>query len=178
MNHQEKNGSYRADKTALDIAKGAVAGLVAGVAAAFVMNKFQQAWKNNFGRDQQSKGNDSGKEPATVRAAEMLSDGIFDHDLSPDEKEVAGPLMHYAMGGISGLIYGLAVEVDEHASVGSGLPFGAAVWMVADNLVLPSVGLAKWPTAYGAKRHAYALASHLVYGLATEKLRSAGRNVL
>jgi len=40
------------------------------------------------------------------------------------------------------------------------------------------LGLKKPPTEYPLSEHAYALASHLVYGLTTEMVRGAVRNVL
>jgi uncharacterized membrane protein YagU involved in acid resistance len=61
---------------------------------------------------------------------------------------------------------------------GSGAPFGAAVWLLADDITLPAVGLAKWPTQYPVSTHVYALASHLVYGLVTETVRRAVRRAL
>ena len=57
------------------------------------------------------------------------------------------------------------------------MPFGATVWLAADDITLPAVGLAEWPTEYPLSTHAYALASHLVYGLTTEAVRRAVRSI-
>ena len=85
--------------------------------------------------------------------------------------------MHYAMGGTSGAIYGAVNEMMPVVHMAAGLPFAAAVWVVADDIVLPALGL-KPPTEYPLSEHAYALASHFVYGLTTEMVRGAVRNVL
>ncbi|MDQ3064642.1 MAG: DUF1440 domain-containing protein [Acidobacteriota bacterium] len=86
--------------------------------------------------------------------------------------------MHYAMGATSGLIYGIASEIAPMTTVGLGLPFGAAVWLVADDVVVPALGLAKPATQYPLSTHAYALSSHLVYGLTTDLVRRAVRDLL
>ena len=63
-------------------------------------------------------------------------------------------------------------------TVGEGLPFGAAVWVIADEGVVPALGLSRKSTDYPASIHAYSFASHLVYGLTTELVRRAVRKAL
>jgi putative membrane protein len=160
-----------------DVAKGAVAGLVAGLVASFVMSEFQSFWKKAAGGDDQTD-QQSKDEPATVKAAEKIAEVATDHNLEPDEKKIAGPLMHYLMGGTSGLIYGAASELVPEATVAGGLPFGAAVWMIADNIAVPALGFSKPPTDFGLSTHAYALASHLIYGMTTEAVRETVRDMI
>ncbi len=163
-----------------EIAKGAVAGLVGGLIASYVMSEFQTI-VTKIGENMSENGKQKEKkssEPATTRAAEMISEDVFDHRLTKKEKEIADPLMHYAMGGTSGLIYGVASEFVPATTAGVGLPFGTAVWLIADDVVVPALGLSKPVTEYPASTHAYALSSHLVYGLTTELVRRAVRNIL
>jgi putative membrane protein len=61
---------------------------------------------------------------------------------------------------------------------GAGLPFGAAFWLLADEVSVPLLGLSKGPTEYPVSTHVYALASHLVYGVTAEMSRRALRQVL
>ena len=63
-------------------------------------------------------------------------------------------------------------------TVGAGLPYGASIWIVADEGVVPALGLSKSPAEYPLSIHAYALASHFVYGLTTELVRRAVRTAL
>jgi hypothetical protein len=63
-------------------------------------------------------------------------------NLDGDEKKVAGPAMHYAMGMVSDGIYGVSP-----ATVGFGSIFGTIVWAVADEWVLPKLALSKKPEA-------------------------------
>jgi uncharacterized membrane protein YagU involved in acid resistance len=159
-----------------DVVKGAVAGLVGGLVASFVMSEFQSLLSKLTEEEKNSKKKKD--EPATVKAAEEISEAVFDHRLKKSEKEPAGEAMHYAMGATSGLIYGAAAELVPMTTVGLGIPFGAAVWLVADDVVVPALGLAKPATEYPLSTHAYALSSHLVYGLTTDLVRRAVRDLL
>ena len=82
------------------------------------------------------------------------------------------------MGVSSGAIYGAVAEMMPLATVAEGLPFVAAVWVLADEAVVPALGLSRNPTDYPPSIHAYSIASHLVYGLTTELVRRAVRKAL
>jgi len=158
-----------------DVVKGAVAGLVGGLVASFVMSEFQSLL-SKLAEEEKSK--KKKEEPATVKAAAEISKAVFDHRLKKSEKGPAGEAMHYAMGATSGLIYGIASEIAPMTTIGLGLPFGAAIWLAADDVIVPALGLAKPATEYPLSTHAYALSSHLVYGLTTDLVRRAVRDLL
>lgn len=170
--------------------KGLAAGVIGGLAASFVMEQFQAFWtklaegdqlsqggrgkQKQNGQQQQSSGGRE-EEPANIQAAEAISENVFEHELKKGEKKVAGEVVHYAMGATSGAIYGAMAEIFPVVAAGEGLPFGTAVWLIADDVVVPALGLSKPPTAYPLATHAYALASHLVYGLTTDLVRRGVR---
>jgi uncharacterized membrane protein YagU involved in acid resistance len=99
-------------------------------------------------------------------------------ELTPREKDAAGTAFHYAMGATSGALYGAVAEFARGATMGAGLPFGAAVWVVADEALVPAAGLSKSPSEYPLSIHAYSFASHLVFGLTAEAVRRATRKAL
>jgi hypothetical protein len=171
-----------------NIAKGVAAGVVGGAVASFAMNQFQaaasklfeqpeqhpekrdrarqaQGWKEH----RQERGGE--EENATVKAAVAVSENVFHHELSQDEKQPAGNAMHYAFGILTGAVYGAVVEELPAVRAGQGTLFGAAVWLGADEVAVPAFGLSKSPAEYPPRVHAMALASHLVYGLVTELVR-------
>ena len=181
--------------------KGLVAGLAAGLVASWTMNQFQAAWTRitaGFEKPhgaqsmQPSEGPNPNEMPdasqaqtakeeqddATVKTAKAISEGIFGHKLTKEEKKPAGAAVHYAFGTATGGLYGAMAEVAPQVTVGAGIPFGAVFWAVADEAAVPLLGLAKGPTQYPLSTHAYALASHLVYGLTAELSRRAVRHVL
>jgi putative membrane protein len=151
------------------VAKGIAAGTLGGLAASLVMTGFQALMSKLDQHDQQEEPG----EPANVKVAEQLSERAFNHHLAGDEKKVAGSVVHYAMGGLSGGLYGALAEMSPLVSAGRGALFGAAVWLVADEVAVPGLGLSKGPAEYPAQIHAKALASHLVYGVATDLIRRA-----
>ena len=146
-----------------DLAKGLVAGIAGGLLASFLMEQFQSLWTSTA-RElnlQQDEG-ESKEDPATVKAAEAISTSVIHRKIRKKHKPAAGEIMHYLMGGSSGAIYGLAAELTPLATAGEGLVFGTTVWAVADNAVVPALGLAKPPAETPMSTHMYALSSHLV----------------
>ena len=173
--------------------KGIAAGLIGGLAASWTMNQFQAAWSKvaeGFEKPhgaqsmQPSEGQNAGQAPkenqddATVKAARAISRGVFGRELKEHEKNAAGAAVHYVFGTATGALYGGIAEIAPEVTVGAGLPFGAAFWLVADETAVPLLGLSKPPTEYPVSTHVYALASPLVYGLTTEIVRRALRNSL
>jgi hypothetical protein len=158
------------------------------------MNQFQAALTKLMSDSEKSHGAQSmqpaegssgdqsqdGKEQddATVETARVISRNVLGRELKESEKEQAGAMVHYAFGALSGGLYGALAEVSPQVTMGAGLPFGAAFWMLADEVAVPALGLSKGPTEYPLSTHAYALASHLVYGMTTELSRRALRQVL
>ena len=171
-----------------------VAGLVGGLVASWTMNQFQAAWtriaegseKSHGAQSMQPSEGSTGdqaqdvqeQDDATVETAKVISRGVFGHELQENEKEPAGAAVHYAFGTVTGGLYGALAEVSPQVTAAAGLPFGAAFWLIADEVSVPLLGLAKGPTAYPVSTHVYALASHLVYGVTAELSRRALRQVL
>lgn len=177
-----------------DVLKGLVVGLASGFVASWTMNQFQAAWtriaegaqKSHGAQSMQpsegsngNQGNDTAEQDdATVETAKVISRNVLGHELQESEKENAGAAVHYAFGTVTGGLYGALAEVSPQVTMGAGVPFGAAFWLIADEVTVPLLGLSKGPTNYPVSTHAYALASHLVYGLTTELSRRALRQVL
>ncbi len=177
--------------------KGTVAGVVGGLAGAWVMNRFQsmlsQASKAakaagqseqgsgpqpRSGRSRRQQSGQSGGEPSTVKLAETVSRELFKHPLSRQEKQVAGPAVHYGYAMLVGGLYGALAEETPVVTMGAGVPYAAGLWLLGDEMVVPILGLSKPPTAYPASTHASALAAHLVFGLALDLTRRVVRHVI
>src|SRR5436190_14119886 len=160
--------------------RGILVGLVAGLAASWMMDRFQDAWiavsppdDSKKKKDQTDPSEDRGEsqDDATVKAASAISEALFEHKLTKAEKKIAGPAVHYSVGATSGIVYGIASEFLPEVTVGFGLPYGTAFWLVVDEGAVPLLRLSKPPTAYPASTHIYALASHLVFGATAEGVR-------
>jgi putative membrane protein len=134
--------------------------------------------EQGIGRELEERGVDEADDNAAVRTGNAVSEFVFDHHLTKSEKEKGGAVAHYAMGVTSGAIYGAMAEVMPLATVCEGTGFGTAVWVIADEGLVPALGLSRETSEYPASVHVYSLASHLVYGLTTELVRHAVRKAL
>jgi hypothetical protein len=150
--------------------RGLVTGLAGGLVESVVMDAFQSLASPLLSRLQGDSGQ-GGSELTTVRAAEAVSEDIFGHQLSGREKEMAGPVVHYATGIALGGIYGMVAVLEPRVTIGAGLPFGASVAAVLHEALAPAIGLSGPPWQAPAPIHAYLLASNLVFGLMVEVVR-------
>lgn len=133
---------------------------------------------HGIGRELAERGVDAPDDNAAVRTANAVSEFVLDKHLTKSEKEKAGAVAHYTMGVASGAIYGAVAEAMPAATACEGTAFGAAVWLIADEGVVPVLGLSKNPSEFPVSIHTYSIASHLVYGLTTELVRRAIRKAL
>ena len=163
----------------MKLLNGALAGALAGLAGAYAMERFQNWWSETERRlAPKERAHAQEDEPTTVKAAERIAEEVLETEIPDEHKPAAGRAVHYAMGTVSGAIYGATSELLPFVRWGNGLAFGAVLWWIADNEVVPAIGLADEPSRYPPSTHAYALASHLVYGMVTESVRTALRLVL
>jgi putative membrane protein len=110
-------------------------------------------------------------EPASMQAASRVSEAVTGRPLSSTGKRAGGSAVHYAFGACTGAFYGALAEVQPGAAAAAGLPFGAAVWLIADEFGVPLAGFSGPPTQYPLARHASALGSHLAFGLTVQGVR-------
>jgi uncharacterized BrkB/YihY/UPF0761 family membrane protein len=73
------------------------------------------------------------------------------------------------MGAALGTVYAALGEKYPVTRAGAGSAFGAAAWLIGDELVAPAMGLVQ--NANSISGHASALAGHLVFGVTTECVR-------
>ena len=158
-------------------AANVVGGLIGGLVASFAMERFQRMLGTISadlggapgGGGQQYRKPQS--EPSTYKAADAIAKGTTGRPLPAQHKPAAGAAIHYAFGGAVGAIYGAAAARSSDITAWGGVPFGATVWLIADEMGMPVVGLAKPPSEYPLRDHVTALTSHLVFGATTEAVR-------
>ena len=113
-----------------------------------------------------------------MKVAEAVSRTVASHSLNEGEQKIAGPAVHFGFGTIMGAAYGSLAEQAPEVRAGRGTAYGAGLWLAADEVALPALGLTAGPTRHPFKTHAQALAMHLVYGLTLETVRKQVREVL
>jgi putative membrane protein len=161
--------------------KGAVAGLVGGLVASFVMTQFQGVWSaagEALGQKQSEPQQKNDGDDATVKTAKAIAEPILNRPLKKSEKKSAGPMVHYAFGGLMGAAYGAASEVMPSSRKWLGLPYGAALFVGADEIAVPALGLSESPEKTPISMHLNGFVSHLVYAVSLETVRRSVRRVL
>ena len=80
--------------------KGLIAGCAGGLAASWIMTQFQNLVTRASGDSSSRKeqGPEEQAEDATVKTARKISSGVLHHELTPEEKNKAGTIVHYAYG--------------------------------------------------------------------------------
>lgn len=174
---------------------GALVGAVAGTLATLAMSTFQKLWAQVAPEPEtplnslhpaergwpesvealRPSGPRHGPDDATVEAADRISRQVTGRGLDVEERAVAGPAMHYLFGAVAGAAYGALAEWEPRVTAGAGLPFGMVVWLGADEIALPLLGLTPPPEDSPAHRHLLSLSAHCVYGATTEAIRRAIR---
>ena len=145
--------------------RGFLAGAVGGLIACFAMSQF-----HSFFQKVESSSEDK-QEDSTVKTASAVSQKIFHHELTPHQKKIVGPVVHYGFGASIATFYGAAVEVLPVLRTGLGMPFGAAVWLGAHVITVPALGLSEPVTRSTPRREAVEFGAHLVYGAVVEGVR-------
>ena len=113
--------------------KGLLVGAVGGLIASFAMGQFHSLF-------QEAESSESNREDSTVKTASVVSQTIFHHELTPYQKKIAGPMVHYGFGASVAAFYGAVVEGLPVLRTGWGMPFGVAVWLGAHVIAVPAMG--------------------------------------
>jgi putative membrane protein len=166
---------FRSRAKRKSISRSIAAGAAGGLAASYAMGLFEGAittlervYKGPKGEEAESDGQ---AEDATVKTARAISGHVLHHDLTQPEAKWAGPLVHYAFGTLVGAVYGALAHAAAPVKAGSGTAYGAAVWLAADEMAVPALGLSGSQSPPTMASRAKMLAAHLVYGATTHFTR-------
>jgi uncharacterized membrane protein YagU involved in acid resistance len=118
------------------------------------------------------------RRPPTMHAAAALAFGLFRHTPTERTTQHVGQILHYTFGTTTGALYGALADAIPALTTAGGVPFGLAVWLLADELAVPALGLSQPPTRQDLTTHTYALVAHGVYGLTAEYTRRLVRQWL
>src|SRR5690242_5863536 len=131
-------------------ARGALAGAIGGIAGTLAMNYVQRLWTRvvdgnppssaagpHDARDWQERSEDQN---ANEMAAQMLARTTINRPLSDRELAVVAPMLHFGFGAGAGAAYGVYVDTASEDRA-SGTAFGSALWLAADEIAMPLIGL-------------------------------------
>jgi hypothetical protein len=114
------------------------------------------------------------QDDATVRLGTLAYSALTGEEPTRATRSWLGTTVHYAFSGAVGAFYTAASPHVPMIRVARGVAYGTAVWILADEMMIPLLGLSRGPRELPPGVHAYAVAGHWVYGLA---LDSAARSL-
>lgn len=165
--------------------RGVLAGVAGGLAASWVMNEFSATLGTKLSdaietpEEKQQLAAMSDGEDATMKAADRIVEAVTGgRHLTHAQREIGGPIVHYAIGAIAGGLYGALNEYADWPRSGFGTAYGGVVFSTIDVLAVPAAHLGPWPNQYPVSSLASPFAAHLVYGATNELVRRLVRKVL
>jgi len=158
---------------------GMLAGALGGLAGTWAMNEAQRKW--TLAVDGEAPHSAAGKHDArewqertegqnsNEIAAQTVADATIGRRLDDRELGMAAALMHYAFGTAVGALYGAFAA--RHPGRASGIGFGLTVWLLADEIAMPLLGLSESTLRRPAEKRLQSIAAHMVFGMTAEFTR-------
>jgi putative membrane protein len=143
------------------IAKGALAGLIGGLAGAGAKALAEQMLPPRV----------QGQTPPPV----ILVEQVAGHPLPPSQQQIAMRTIHWGFGAAAGAIYGALVEVEPSLAAWRGAAFGLALNRLTHESILPRMGLSAPKDAQPAQERISEWVTHAVYGIFTDSVRRVVR---
>jgi putative membrane protein len=156
--------SNQQETTQQRLIKGLLAGLVAGLAATAVKSMAERFYPPRTHGE---------PEPP-----ELLAEKIAGHHLDDATREIASEAIHWGFGALTGAAYGVLAEFYPAATAKQGATFGMALMTLTHEKALPVLGLSAEPEDQTIREKSSEAASHVLYGVVTERVRSIVRKML
>jgi len=146
------------------ITKGALAGLIGGLAGAGAKALAEQMLPPRV----------QGQTPPPIVLAEQFAG----HPLPPTQQQIAVQTIHWGFGAAAGAIYGALAEVEPSLAAWRGAAFGLALNRLTHESILPRMGLSAPKDAQPAQERISEWVTHAVYGIFTDSVRRVVRRNL
>lgn len=144
--------------------KGLAAGLVAGLIATAAKSLAEKFYPPRIHGE---------PEPP-----ELLSERLSGHPLDPDTEQVASEAIHWGFGAAAGAFYGALAEFYPAVTTKEGANFGLTLMALTHEGVLPAMALSAPPEQQSEREQSSEAATHLIYGIVAERIRSIVRDLL
>jgi hypothetical protein len=165
------------------------AGVAAGLIAGMVMNVYARVVDRATGGEEArgaARGSARGgrgmqppqahgraEDDAAVRTGVVAYRAATGREPEPGRRPELGAAAHYAFSMGAGAAYAVLVDRFPGLARGSGAWYGLLVWAVADEGVVPALGLSRGPRQLPLGVHAHSVAGHVIYGVTLEAVRRA-----
>jgi putative membrane protein len=147
-----------------NLLKGALAGLVGGLIATAAKSAAEKLYPPR-----------THGEPEPPAA---LAEKLGEPRLETTRKKAVEESIHWTFGALAGAAYGVMAELYPAVTAKNGATFGIALMSVTHEGALPALGLSASPEEQEGREKRSEMATHVVYGIVCETVRSVVRKAL
>lgn len=144
--------------------KGLLAGAIAGLVATAAKTAAEKLYPPRTHGE---------PEPPEELAGKLGADALGD-----EGRHVAAEAIHWGFGVTAGAFYGALTEFYPAAASKGGAAFGLTLMTLTHDTALPAMGLAANVDEQTPREHTSEAATHVIYGVVTEKVRHFVREAL
>jgi putative membrane protein len=144
--------------------KGLLAGAIAGVAATAAKTLVEKFYPPRVHGE--------------PNPPEKLAEKVAGHSLDTRTRVAAGEAIHWGFGAATGAAYGALAEFYPAVTAKEGATFGLTLMSLTHDNALPAMGLSEPPEEQTPREHTSEAASHILFGMVAERVRSAVRGFL
>ncbi|HEX3660006.1 MAG TPA: DUF1440 domain-containing protein [Acidobacteriaceae bacterium] len=152
------------DDSQRSISKGALAGLIGGLAGAGAKMAAEQLFPPRI----------QGQTPPPV----VLAEQVTGRPLTGSDRRLAQQGIHWIFGALAGAVYGALVELEPSLGAWRGAAFGITLNRITHESILPKMGLSAPPGQQPTQERISEWVTHAAYGVATDSVRRAVRRAL
>lgn len=156
--------SLQQSKDTQSLLKGLVAGAIGGLVATAAKSMAEKVYPPRTHGE---------PEPP-----DLTAEKIAGHPLDEDTKAIASESIHWVFGVTAGALYGVVAELYPAVTAKSGATFGLTLMSLTHEGALPALGLSEPPEDQSLREKTSEGATHILYGVVTEKVRSLVRDML
>lgn len=153
----------------MSVGRGVVAGAIGGLAGSLVMAQLSKIVQQTNSSTTGVTGDTHEDEAHDPKV--KLAESFVGEPASERTARTSKVAVHYGFGAAMGAVYGAAAALTPQVTLAGGIPFGAIVWLAADELGLKAFGLAR-NGGQPLQAHGVSLGTHLAFGGVTELVRS------
>jgi len=122
---------------------------------------------------------ETGKSEMRIRTpmssrAQTLFTAVLNRSATARELSMAAAVIHFGFGATVGAIYGVVADKTDRRT--SGPELGTTLWLAADEIAMPLLGLSQSTLRRPLEMHLQSFVAHLVYGVVTERVRRIVRS--
>ena len=147
-----------------NLLKGALAGLIGGLIATAAKSAAEKLYPPRTHGE---------PEPPAV-----LAEKLGQSRSETTGKKVVEESIHWTFGALAGAAYGVMAELYPQVTAKNGATFGIALMSVTHEGALPALGLSATPEEQEPREKRSEMATHVVYGIVCETVRSVVRKAL